>query len=163
MIDLNLMRKSLRLHLGDELADDPGFAEGAVALLHRYAPYRRYADLSRLMEEYLFNALYERLGPGMTLSAKRGGAHRFLISDLPDMADQALFPLFFSLSSSEENYSALHDYWLSGGSFSAMRALYLHFSSRLPYAEKAMIERIISENISPDRRAEWFEPDLPDD
>ena len=147
MVDLNLMRQSLRFLFGDTLANDPGFAEGAADLLHRYGFYRDYAGLSHQMEDYLFNALYDRLGPGMAVPQKQGGSRHFSVSDLPEAADEALFPLFFSLPSDTENYSVLHDFWLSSGSFSAMRALYLHFSHWLPYAEKAMIERIVSENI----------------
>ena len=162
MIDLNLMRQSLRISFGDVLACDPGFAEGAASLLHRYSLYRDYAALSRRMEDFLFNALYDRLGPGMALPNTNGGSHRFLVSDLPEAADEALFPLFFCLPPEKENYSALHDYWLSSGSFSAMRTLYLHFSDQLPAAEKAMMERIIFENIPSFRREEWLHPDISD-
>ncbi len=157
MIDMILMRQSLRVSFGDALACDPGFSEGAAALLERYGLYRDYPALSRRMEDYLFNALYDRLGPGMALPDAPGGSRRFLVSDLPEAADEALFPFFYRLPPDEENYSSLHDFWLSSGSFSAMRALYLHFADRLPQAEKDVIERIVLENIPSFRREEWLQ------
>ena len=158
MIDLNLVRQSLSIPFGEVLANDPGFAEGAANLLQRYASCRNYAELSRQMEDYLFNALYERLGPGMALPSKNGVSRRFLVSDLPEAADAALFPLFFSLPPNAENYVALHDFWLSSASFSAMRTLYLRYSRYLPYSEKIYIERIVSENIPPYLLNEWLNP-----
>ena len=160
MIDLSLMRNSLRIHFGEVLSSDPGFVEGAANLLQRYAPCRNYTDLSRQMEDYLFNALYERLGPGMALPSKNGVSRRFLVSDLPEAADAALFPLFFSLSPNAENYAALHDFWLSSASFSAMRTLYLRYTRYLPYSEKKYIERIVSENVPPYLLDEWLNPGI---
>ena len=160
MIDLSLMRQSLHIPFGEVLSSDPGFAEGAANLLQRYAFCRDYAELSRQMEDYLFNALYERLGPGMALPSKNGISRRFFVSDLPEAADAALFPLFFSLPPNAENYAVLHDFWLSSASFSAMRTLYLRYTRYLPYSEKIYIEHIVSENVPPHLLDEWLNPSI---
>ena len=79
------------------------------------------------MEDYLFNALYDRLGPGMTLRLEDGSVRRVLMADLPRLADEAMYPLFFSLKPWSVDYERLHSFWMESGSLSAMRALYLRF------------------------------------
>lgn len=157
LISVEEVRNALRPRFGTVLTEDPGFSEGAADLLRRFAPYRdTFASLTAQMEDYLFNALYDRLGPGMTLRLDDGQEHRFMTSDLPVAADEALFPLFDALTPYSVNYDRLHTYWMDTGSFSAMRALYLNFSDFLPPQEIGVIERIVQENVPVRLQNIWF-------
>ncbi len=157
MITAQAVRDALRGRFGSFLADDPGFFDGVLRVLRAYSPARdSFASLSLRMEDYLFNALYERLGPGMTCRLEDGSFRRFLLSDLPAAADEALFPLFVSLKPYSVSYDHLHRYWMESGSFSAMRALYRNYQEFLPAQERFLIERIVRENIpAPDQEA-WL-------
>ncbi len=157
MMERFSVQDALRSRLGSAVADDPGFAEGAVRLLRSWFPEREsLASLSLRMEDYLFNVLYELLGPGMMLHLGGGLSRRFQMSELPAAADEAMFPLFASLRPTQEHYALLHDYWMGSGSGSAMRALYLFFQKYLPPAESEMIERIVRENVPVPMQELWF-------
>ena len=157
MITPEKVQDALRIRLGSTLVDSPGFGEGAARVLRGWSSGREsFASLSRRMEDYLFNALYERLGPGMTLRLEGGIVRRFLMSELPEAADEAMFPLFDSLTPYSVHYDLLHAYWMESGSCAAMRALYLNFQEYLPLREREMIERIVRENIPVSRQDAWF-------
>ena len=111
------------------------------------------------MEDYLFNALYDRLGPGMTLRLEDGSVRRVLMADLPRLADEAMYPLFFSLKPWSVDYERLHSFWMESGSLSAMRALYLRFYDFLPAQDRLLIERVARENIPPSRLEGWLNPE----
>lgn len=157
MIDAESLRLALRSDLGDVLTRDAGLTEGAAGLLRSFGAWRDdYADLARRMEEYLFNAVYDRVGPGMTFPLGDGTFRRLMMSDLPALADAALFPFFDSLSVTHDHFVRLHAYWMDAGSLSALRALYLNFSSLLSPQEASLIERIVRENVPPAQQNEWF-------
>lgn len=157
MITVDSVRDALRDRFGSVLLESPGFSEEICQLLLSYTPYRdSFSSLARKMEDFLFNALYERLGPGMSIRLDDGYACRIHMSDLPAAADAALFPLFASLKPYSVNYEHLHSFWLNTGSFSAMRALYLFFSDFLPAQELTAIERIVLENVPVSLQASWF-------
>lgn len=157
MIDGENVRLALRSSLGDVLTRDAALTEGAAGLLRSFGAWREdYADLARSMEEYLFNAIYERVGPGMTFPLGDGTFRRLMMADLPALADAALFPFFDALSVTEEHFIRLHAYWMNAGSLSALRALYLNFRPLLPPREASLIERIVRENIPPAQQNEWF-------
>ena len=157
-MDSLLVRDALRNCFGSSMAEDPALVDGALRLLSSFVSGRdSFADLSRRMEDFLFNALYDRLGPGMTLRTDGGAALRIRLSDLPRLADEMLYPLFASLKPWSVHYERLHAWWMESGSFSAMRALYLHFSDFLPSQDRVLIERVVQENIPPARQAAWFD------
>lgn len=151
------VRDALRLRLGSAVAEYPGFSEGVLRILRGYVSSRdTFHDLSLRMEDYLFNALYDCLGPAMTLPLDGGMSRRFLMSELPAAADEALFPLFEALSPSAAQYARLHDYWMSSGSPSALRALLLNYRDYLPPEESALMERIIRENVPVALQDTWL-------
>ena len=157
MIDLGLMRKTLRDCFGSVLAEDSSFFDGAVRVLRSYAPGKdSFGDVSRRMEEYLFNALYDRLGPGMTLKQDDGLFRRIRLADLPVLADHALYPLFAGLKPWSVDYERVHAWWMESGSLSAMKALYFRFRDFLPAEDRLLIERIVRENLPADKQASWF-------
>ena len=160
-MDPLLVRNALRNCFGSSLAEDAAMAEGVSQVLDAFVPGREsFADLSRRMEDYLFNALYERLGPGMALRMKDGTTARIRLSDLPRLADEMLYPFFASLKPWSVHYERLHAWWMESGSFSAMRALYLHFSDFLPDQDRLLIERVVRENVPAARQAAWFDDTL---
>ena len=78
MISSEKVRKVLRLSLGDEIADSPGFAEDITHVLESYTPGPD--SLSALLhrtEDCLFNGLYNQLGPEMTVHSPNGEKRRF--------------------------------------------------------------------------------------
>ena len=157
MIDLRLMQETLRACFGSALAEDPAFVEGAARILCACcAEETDFGDASGRMEDYLFNSLYERLGPGMTLRLPGGGTRRVRMSEIPALADQCLYPLFASMPVRADAYDRIYAWWLKTGSLSAMRALLLRFRSLLPEQDQRMIERIVAENVPIDRQAAWF-------
>ena len=157
MITVGSVRDALRDRFGSALVEDPGFAEGIVQTLSSYASWKdTFASLSRRMEDDLFNALYERLGPAMTLRLDDGTPRRIHMADLPAAADEAMYPFFLSLNPYSVNYDHLHAYWMETGSLSAMRALYVNFSDFLPTQERFLIERTARENLPPALADAWF-------
>ena len=157
MVDAGMVRDALRECFGSALADDPGFYGEIVSLLRSWSPWKHtFRDFSRLLEDRLFNALYERLGPGMTLLLDNGTRRRILMSDLPSLSDRMMYPLFASLKPYSVNYENLRTYWMETGSPAAMRALYLFFSGFLPDQDRLMIERTVRENVPPSQRDIWL-------
>ncbi len=157
MVGSSLIRETFREMFGSALADDSSLIQGARQVFESYASWKDSpASLSLRMEEFLFNALYERLGPGMTCRMDDGTFRRVLMSDLPQLADQSLFPFFASMKRYSVNYEIIHAYWMESGSFSAMRALYLCYQDYLPSQEALWIEKIVRENLSPSLRERWF-------
>ena len=157
MITVCNVRDTLRFRFGSDLVNSPGFSEGLVRLLQSYTPSRdTFITLSRKMEDYLFNALYNRLGPEMTYRLDDGSFRRIHMSELPSAADEALYPLFASLKPYSVHYDQLHSFWMETGSFSAMRALYIHFHDFLPDQERSWIERIARENLPPALLESWL-------
>lgn len=158
MIDLGLMRETLRDCLGSVLAEDSSFFEGSVRILCSYVPGKdSFRDVSHRMEDYLFNALYDRLGPGMMLKQDDGVFRRIRLADLPMLADQAIYPLFACLKPWSVDYERVHSWWMESGSFSAMKALYFRFQDFLPSQERQLIERTVRENLPADKQAFWFQ------
>lgn len=157
LVSVSDVQDILRSFLGSAVADAPGFAEGFCRILRSYVPWKdEFASLARRMEDYLFNALYERLGSSMTVRLDDGSFRRIRIADLPSLVDGALYPFFASLDRCADQYERLHSYWMKSGSFSAMRALYLCFPGFLPEQERRIIERIVRENIPFPLQNEWF-------
>ena len=160
MISIRSLRESLRESFGSVLAEDPGFCEGLSAILRTFVPFQdSLEDLSRRVEDYLFNALYERLGPGMTLRREDGSPRRVMMSDLPMAADAALYPLFLSLRADGAHADLLRGFWMRSGSLSALRALYLRFGEFLSPGEMDLLERILRETVPPGLLEKWLRPE----
>ena len=70
MIESWHVREALRNRLGSSLVDEPGFPDPLADLLRSYASYKdTYVSLAARVEDLLFNLLYNRLGPSMTVQA----------------------------------------------------------------------------------------------
>ncbi len=147
MTEVRQVRDALRPRLGSALVESPGFSEGASALLNAWVPYKEsFQELIPRLEDYLFNAMYDRLGPGMTLRTDSGDRRHFPMSELEDAADDLLGALFFSMKPWSVNYHRIHDYWIATGSLSAMRCLYHQYETELPDGERLMIGKYLREN-----------------
>ncbi len=147
MIQADPIREALRRCLGSVLEDD-ALVEGIRRVLEDFHPGKdTYSDLAGRMEHFLFNSLYDRLGPGMSFRSDDGSRCRILLSDLPLLADQMLFPLFMGLKPWSVDYERLYAWWMETGSWSAMFALMLVFRDFLPPQDRLVISRVIRENV----------------
>ena len=151
------VREVLRFRFGSALADDPGFAEGTAALLNEYASYRdTFQSLAARVEDYLFNALYERLGPSMSARLDDGSCRRILTSELAYAADDVMGVLFDSLKVYSVSYEALHAYCMETGSLSGFRTLCTRFSEFMPLSERRVIARVIRASYPPELWESWL-------
>lgn len=161
MIEAWHVREVLRSRLGSALVDEPGFPDKTAALLQRYAPYRdTFTGLAVQLEESLFNAIYERLGPSMSARMDDGSVRRIRTAELKDAADDVLGLLFDSMKVYSVSYDALHAYAMETGSFAAMRVLYQRFGDFTPPSEQRMIAKIIRDSQPSARWQSWLHPDV---
>ena len=160
MIESWHVREALRYRFGSALVDVPGIWDRAAALLQRYAPYRdTFSDLAERLEDVIFNAVYEQLGPSMGARMDDGSVRRIRSAELKDAADDVMGVLFDSLKVYSVTYDALHDYCISAGSFSAMRVLYTRYAGFMPASERKIIARIIRDSRPREVWENWLDPE----
>lgn len=158
MIEPWQVEEVLRPRFGSALVEDAGFCEGAASLLQSYAPYKDSFDsMASRVEDYIFNALYDRVGSGMTVRLDNGTSRRILTKELPEAADDVMGVLFDSLRVYSVNYESLHEYCMRAGSFTALRALYTRFSSFMPESERQVLARVIRSSYPSSRWEGWLE------
>ena len=159
MISVLQVQMALRPVLGTSLVSDPGFGRRVAAILQGWFPGRlSLEETAAQVEDALFNELYERLGPSMTLRAEDGSSHRIRMADLPDLADECMGVLFDSLRVTPAHYDLLHAYCMKSGSFAGLRTLYLHFQEQTPPGERKIIARILRDNYPAARWQSWLNP-----
>lgn len=157
MIETWHVREVVRGLFGSALADSPGFAEGLASVLRSYSSYKEdFYSLAARVEDHLFNALYERLGPGMCVRLPSGSVRRIRLAELPEAADEIMEVFFSSLKPYSVNYELLRAYWLKTGSFAAMRVLYRNYEHLLPAQDRYAMERIARENMFPAGWEVWM-------
>ena len=155
MIESWHIREVLRSRLGSSLVDEPGFSDPLAELLRSYASYKdTYASMASRIEDMLFNMLYNRLGPAMTVRMNNGSFRRVHTSELKEAADDVMGVLFDSVKVYSVTYDALQAYMLEAGSFSAMKALYTRFGDFMSPEERRVLARVIR-GARP--RSEWEE------
>ena len=153
MIESWHVREALRSRFGSALVDIPGIWDRTAVLLNGYAPYRdTFSDLAARLEDAVFNAVYEQLGPSMGAQMDDGTVRRIRTSELKDAADDVIGVLFDHLKVYSVNFDALHEYCMSTGSFSAMRVLYSRYAEFMPASERKILARIIRDSRP---RSEW--------
>ena len=141
------VREALRSRFGSALVDIPGIWDKTAALLQNYAPYRdAFADLASRIEDAVFNAGYEQLGPSMGAQMEDGSVRRIRSAEFGEAADDVLGLLFDRLKVYSVTYDSLHDYFLSTGSFAAMRVLYSRFGEFMPVSDRRILARIIRDS-----------------
>ncbi len=151
------VRQALRPSLGSELVDGTDVAEQAAQVLRAYASYRdTFFTVQERLANVLFNVLYALLGPSMTVRLDDGGSARIRISDLPDIADDAMYALFTGLTVYSVNYENLKDYSLRAGSLSAMRVLYEKYDAFQSPEEKRLMARVIRGGYPRSRYTAWL-------
>ena len=151
------VRQALRPSLGSGVVDGTPVAEQAALVLRAYASYRDTFDtVQERLANTLFNALYALLGPSMTVRLDDGSSVRIRISDLPDIADDAMYALFNGLTVYSVNYENLKDYSLRAGSLSAMRVLYEKYDAFQSPEEKRLMARVIRGGYPPSRYVSWL-------
>ena len=157
MIESWHVREALRPRFGSALADIPGIWDRVAVLLQSYAPYRdTFAGLAVRVEDAVFNAVYEQLGPSMGARMDDGTVRRIRSSEMKDAADDALGVLFDKLMVYSVNYDALHEYCMSTGSFAAMRVLYTRYSSFMSASERKILARIIRDSRPQEAWESWL-------
>ena len=144
MIESWHVRESLRSRFGSDLVDRPGIWEKTAALLRGYAPYRdTFDDLAARVEDSVFNAVYEQLGPSMGARMEDGAIRRIRSSEMKDAADDVMGVLFDTLKVYSVTYDALHSYCMSTGSFSALRVLYTRYREFVSPSDRRIMARVI--------------------
>ena len=160
MIESWHVREALRSRLGSSLVDEPGFADPLAAVLRSYASYKdTFSGLASKVEDTLFNILYDRLGPAMSLRMNDGSCRRFRTAELRDAADDVMGVLFEQLKVYSVSYQALQAYALESGSFSAMRVLYTRFGDMMTPGEKRVLARVIRDSRPSSEWKEWLSED----
>ena len=162
MIESWHVREALRSRLGSSLVDEPGFADPLAAVLRSYLSYRdTFATLAARVEDTLFNLLYDRLGPSMSVRMNDGSFRRIRTDELKDAADDVMGVFFEQLKVYSVNYSALQSYAMESGSFSAMRILYTRYADMMSAGERQVLARVIRDARPSSDWAEWL-PDSSD-
>ena len=152
MIEAQQIQDALSPRLGSMLAGAPGFVDPALALLQSFSPqHDTFQELASRLEDVLFNAIYEHLGPGMSARMDDGTCRRIRLAELPEIADDAMGVLFDSPKVYSVSYEALHAYCMKTGSFSAMRCLYLRYESLMSPEERQVLSRIIRGSFPAER------------
>ena len=160
MIESWHIREALRSRLGSFLVDEPGFAEPLADVLRSYVSYKdTFAELASRTEDKLFNMLYDRLGPAMSVRMNDGSFRRVRTSELKDAADDVMGVFFDELKAYSVNYESLQSYALESGSFSAMRTLYTRFGDFLSADEKRVLARVIRNTRPREAWEEWLPAD----
>lgn len=163
MIESWHVREILRSRFGSRLVDIPGIWDRTASLLQRYAPYRdTFAGLASDLEDAIFNAVYEQLGPSMGAQMDDGSVRRILSVEMKDAADDVLGLLFDNLKVYSVNYESLHEYCVATGSFSAMRVLYTRYAEFMSQSERKIMARIIRDSRPRSAWENWLDPeDIP--
>ena len=163
MIESWHVREALRSRFGSALVDIPDIWDRAASLLQNYAPYRdTFADLAARLEDALFNAVYEQLGPSMGAQMEDGTVRRIRSAEMKDAADDVMGVLFEQLKVYSVTYDSLHEYCMSTGSFSAMRILYTRYTEFMPAPERKILARVIRDSRPRADWENWLDPeDLP--
>ena len=157
IIRISDVRRALQPRLGTDMVDGTDIAEQAAQVLRGYASYRDTLEmLAERLANTLFNALYNILGPSMTVRLDDGAFTRIRLSDLPEIADDALYALFIQMTVYSVNYQTLKDYSIRAGSLSAMRVLYERYDEFQSPEEKALIARVIRTGYPPARYEAWL-------
>ena len=160
MIESWHVREALRSRFGSALVDVPGIWDRAAALLQNYVPYRdTFSDLAARLEDVLFNAVYEQLGPSMGAQMDNGAVRRIRSAELKDAADDVMGVLFDNLKVYSVTYDSLHDYCMTTGSFAAMRVLYSRYAEFMPASERKILARVIRDSHPRSEWETWLDPE----
>ena len=160
MIEAWHVREALRSRFGSALVDQPGIWDRAASLLQHYASYRdTFEGLASQLEDVIFNAVYEQLGPSMGARMEDGSVRRIRTSEMKDAADDVMGVLFDSLKVYSVNYAALQEYCMSAGSFSAMRVMYTRYAEFMSPAERKVLARVIRDARPRPQWEDWLDPE----
>ena len=160
MIEAWHVREVLRPRFGSALVDQPGIWDRTASLLRRYAPYRdTFAGLAAQLEDSIFNAVYEQLGPSMGAVMEDGSVRRIRSSEMKDAADDVMGILFDQLKAYSVSYDALHEYCMTTGSFAALRVLYTRFASFMQPSERRIMARVIRDARPREYWEDWLDPE----
>ena len=160
MIESWHVREALRSRFGSALVDIPGIWDSTAVILQKYAPYRdTFHELAARLEDVIFNTVYEQLGPSMGARMDDGTVRRIRSAELKDAADDVMGVLFDNLKVYSVTYDSLHDYFMSVGSFAAMRVLYTRYTEFMPAPERKLLARIIRDSRPRKDWENWMDPE----
>lgn len=160
MIEAWHVREVLRSRFGSALVDQPGIWDRTASLLQHYASYRdTFEGLAAQLEDAIFNAVYEQLGPSMGARMEDGSVRRIRAAEMKDAADDVMGLLFDHLKVYSVNYQALQEYCMATGSFAALRVLYTRYAGFMSPAERKIIARIIRDARPRSQWESWLDPE----
>ena len=150
--------EALRPWLGTVFINSTDIVREAAARLGRYSPYRQSLDeLRDALDRYVFGALHQHLGVGMTARLDDGRIRRILVKDIERLTDDLMGVLFDSLAVYSVNYELLNAYALSHESLSSLRVLYQKYSEHMTADERATMVSVIRDVYPAERYAAWLE------
>ena len=163
MIEAWHVREALRSRFGSALVDQPGIWDRTASLLQRYAPYRdTFEGLAVQLEDAVFNAVYEQLGPSMSARMEDGSVRRIRTAEMKDAADDVMGVLFGHLKVYSVNYEAIRSYFMATGSFAALKVLYTRYRDYTAPDDRRIMARIIRDARPRSQWEEWLDPeDIP--
>ena len=160
MLEAWHVREALRSRFGSSLVDQPGIWEHTALVLRNYAPYKdSFTDLAGRLEDAVFNAVYEQLGPSMSARMDDGTFRRIRMPELKDAADDVMGLLFDSLKVYSVTFDSLRAYFMETGSFSALRVLYTRFGGFMDASERRIMARIIRDARPREYWESWLDPE----
>ena len=160
MIEAWHVREALRSRFGSALVDQPGIWDRTASLLQRYAPYRdTFEGLAVQLEDAVFNAVYEQLGPSMSARMEDGSVRRIRSAEMKDAADDVMGVLFSHLKVYSVNYDALHAYCMATGSFAALKVLYTRYRDFVTPEDRRIMARVIRDARPRVEWEEWLDPE----
>ncbi len=142
--------------LGAKLVARAELGHRMSAVLNAWPQHSDLEQLAQALADAAFDGLNLALGRRMTYLDERGGIRRIYLSALPELADEALFPLLSTLDEAACPSTALRDYAVRTGSTAAMRAL-LGREGVLSPADRTTMERIVRESAISRQNGEWMQ------
>ena len=146
MVDKEVIRERIRVRFGTAVADGTDLVDQLMSRVEHFLPgVDDFAALRQEMNDLIFNTLYSRLGPKMTVTARRR-PRSYTQKDIDDAADELVGVLIERLRVCDFHYRKIREFFLRTGSMQTLRILKEKYASYLGKGEAEMMDRIEQEN-----------------
>lgn len=146
VVDREIVREQIRARFGTSVADGTALVEQLMTRFEKFLPGADdFAILRQDLNDLIFNTLYSKLGPKMTVTARRR-PHSYAEKDIDEAADELVASLIEKLRVCEFYYVKIREFFLRTGSTRALKILRERYTPFLKAGEMEILERIASEN-----------------
>ena len=146
MVDREVVREAIRARFGTSVAEGTDLVGQLMTRIEKFLPGADdFAILRQDLNDLIFNSLYSRLGPKMTVTARRR-PRSYLSRDIDDAADELVALLIEKLRVCEFYYVKIREFFLKTGSTRALKVLREKYIAFLKDGEMEILERIAREN-----------------